>query len=241
MKKICIFALLAFSLEMGCNWNPCKNNPWLPFCKPTPAPTPTPTPEPTPTPTPEPTPTSTPVPTPTPTPIPTPTPTPPPGTFCPKPLAVGSEVYMNAKAYGQGFDSTVRVKGDPAFCLAIHGVVTNDCHLEGWPTRVQCEMELIGGCPIWQWQTDQHPGITACLDKDPYSTGGMSCDHFGNVEFRDDPVTPQFEGQPVECGLQRDSVGHPMAGFFTIAHGLGRVRACKPGGTGCSPWRPVDH
>ena len=202
---------------------------------PVPQPTPTPTAEPTPTPGPTPTP----VPTPTPTPSPTPSPTPPPAeTSCPKKPAEGSEVYLNAKPYGQGFDATVRIRGDKAFCFAIHQVQTDDCHLEGWPMRTQCEMELLGnGCPIWQFQTDLNPAPQSCSDN---QNAEISCDHFGNVEFRDDPKTPQFEGQPVECGQQRDQYG-PKAGFFTVAHGLGRVRACKPDGLGCSPWRPVDH
>ena len=204
-------------------------------CKP-PAPTPSPTVAPTPEPTPTPTPT--PVPTPTPTPVPTPTPTPPPtGNVCPKELAEGAEVYMNAKPYGQGFDATVRVRGDAAFCLIIHGVNTDDCHAEGWPMRSQCEMKLLGGCPIWQFQTDTNPAARQCHDD---QGAEMSCDHFGNVEFRDDPKTPAFEGTPAECGKQRDQYG-PNAGFFVVAHGLGRVRACRPDGAGCSPWRAVNH
>jgi hypothetical protein len=26
-----------------------------------------------------------------------------------------------------------------------------------------------------------------------------------------------------------------------VAHGIGNVRACKPNGAGCGPWRPFDH
>lgn len=232
----------------------------LPFPKPTPSPTATPSPEPTP---PSPVcvegqtcgcwhmppgedwqqlpPCPTPTPTPKPTPTPAPTPTPNPGNVCPKELADGAYAYMNAKPHGQGFDSTVRVYGDPAFCLIIHGVNTNDCHLEGWSMRTQCEMKLINGCPIWQSQTDTDPTARVCSDGDNgLGEAGISCDHFGSVEYRDDPKTPVFEGKPVECGEQRDQYG-PMAGFFTVAHGLGRVRACKPDGQGCSPWRAVDH
>jgi len=165
---------------------------------------------------------------------------------CPKPLALGASVYLNDKPYGQGFDSTPRVRGDPEFCRLIHGVLIDDCHLEGWPKRTQCEMELMKGCPIWQFTVD---GVTVrpCVDD---HSAAASCDHFGSVQYRDDPQTPTtgdtiwnlkgFEGRPLECGLQRDSHG-PMAGFFTVAHGVGLVRACKPNGTGCGPWRPFDH
>lgn len=195
-------------------------------------PIPTPTPTPSPTPTVEPTPEPTPTPTPTPTPVPTPTP----GTACPKELAPGTIVYLNNKGYGQGFDATVRVKGDPAFCQMIHGVAIDDCHLEGWSGRVRCEMELIGGCPIWQFSLDAKTP-QPCVD-DQYAKA--SCDHFGSVEYRDDPKTPEFEGEPKECGLQRDIHG-PIAGFFTVAHGKAYVRACKPDGKGCGPWKGFDH
>jgi hypothetical protein len=166
---------------------------------------------------------------------------------CPKPLAPGAYVYLNDKAYGQGFDSTVRVHGDPEFCRLIHGEAINDCHLEGWSKRVECEMELIGGCPVWQFTADGGTTVEACVDD---QAAWASCDHFGSVEYRDDPQTPTtgdtlstlqgFEGRPLVCGLQRDAHG-PMAGFFTVAHGVGHVRACKPDGAGCGPWRPFDH
>jgi hypothetical protein len=166
---------------------------------------------------------------------------------CPKPLAAGAVVYLNDKAYGQGFDSTVRVHGDPEFCRLIHGVSVDDCHLEGWPKRVECEMELIHGCPIWQFTADSGTTVEPCVDN---QAARASCDHFGSVEYRDDPQTPTtgdtlgtlqgFEGRPLACGLQRDAYG-PMAGFFTVAHGVGQVRACKPDQGGCGPWRPFDH
>jgi hypothetical protein len=178
-------------------------------------------------------------------PCPTQTPHPTP-TFCPKRLAPGAYVYLNDKPYGHGFDSTPRVKGDPEFCYLIHGVWINDCHLEGWPTRTQCEMELMHGCPIWQYTVDGAT-VHGCFDD---RTDAASCDHFGSVGHQDDPQTPTtgdtiwnlkgFEGLPLECGLQRNAYG-PMAGFFTVAHGIGQVRACKPDGTGCGPWRPFVH
>lgn len=133
------------------------------------------------------------------------------------------------------------MRGDLAFCQAIHGdVAVADCHLEGWPKRVECEMGLIGGCPVWQYRQPPDMTVHPARQVAP-SDDAMSADHFGSVEFRDDPITPAFEGQPAACGLQRDERGHPMAGFFTVAHGKGEVRACKPDGTGCGPWRAVDH
>lgn len=237
-----VFLMGASQCEKVCKY--CLENPNTPGCKSAlesgkcPVPEPTPTPTPTPEPTPIPTPTPTPKPTPTPTPIPTPTPTPPPsGTTCPKKLADGAYTYMRMAPYGQGFDATVRVYGDPVFCYMIHGVNTNDCHLEGWTMRSQCEMELIKGCPIWQYQTDANPAWRKCSDD---QNDDASCDHFGSVEQRDDPKTPEFEGAPAECGKQVDEHG-PMAGFFTIAHGEGRVRACRPDGDRCSPARPFSH
>lgn len=132
----------------------------------------------------------------------------------------------------------MRVRGDSAFCLLIHGVVTNDCHLEGWPLRTQCEMELLGGCPVWQFRTDANPAPKQCHDD---QTAELSCDHFGSAGGgRDDPHTPAFEGTPAECGKQRDAFG-PYAGFFTVAHGLGQVRACRPDWQGCGPFLKVDH
>lgn len=190
------------------------------YCGPAPQPTPTPTPEPTVAPTPEPT-------------------VAPPVSACPKPLAPGARVYVAAKPWGQGQDSTIRVAGDPAFCEAIHGVPDTDCHLEGWPTRTACELELAGGCPVWQYRVGEL--IRPCLQT--ANEPALSCDHFGSppADMRDDPQTPQFEGKPAECGVQRDARGEPKAGFFIIAHGLGSVRACLPDGTNCSGWIAVDH
>jgi subtilisin family serine protease len=176
-------------------------------------------------------------------PPPQPPPPPPSTTNCPKHLAEGAEVYINDKPYGQGFDSTPRVRGDVEFCRLIHGIETNDCHLEGWPKQTECELELLGqtigepvACPIWFFR--DAAGEIRCADTGEDLPAG--CDHFGNPQFRDDPQTPEFEGQPIECGLQRLN-GHPAAGFFTIAHGKGEIRACKPDGQGCGPWREFDH
>jgi hypothetical protein len=188
---------------------------------------------------------------------PTPTPTPPPGqaSSCPLggQLVEGAVVYMNGKCYAsqpdgtcRSWDSTVRVRGDQAFCFAIHGVVTNDCHLEGWgdaAKRVACEMELLGrfvgkphACPEWEGRCySDHPNEAECP---------ITFDHYGSpcTGCRDNPDTPEFEGWPKECGEQRDADGNPKAGFFVVAHGKGQVRACRPDhdpGT-CGPWRDVD-
>lgn len=254
MRKSLILLALIFPL-ISCNGgggaNKCKlcENGTLPakVCEaigcpvptptPEPTPSPTPSPEPTPTPVPTPTPSPTPTPTPSPTPTPTPVPTPTPGTSCPKKLLEGAEAYVVTNVYGQGFDSAVRVRGDEAFCFAIHHVVTNDCNIEGWTMRAQCEMELIGGCPVWQYQTDTNPTFRKCSDN---QNDDASCDHFGDPQYRDDPKTPEFEGRPVECGNQRDEFG-PMAGFFTVAHGEGRIRACKPDLSQCGGARQFSH
>ena len=159
---------------------------------------------------------------------------------CPKPLEPGAEVYLNAKRYGNGLDSTVRVRGDREFCRLIHGVDTNDCHLEGWPTRDRCERFIARGCPVWRYRSGTEQG--RCHDD--RVTAAVSCDHFGDPVHRDDPQTPEFEGEPKACGLQRDEFG-PMAGFFTMPQCPGAprecaVQACLPGDTGCSGFVIVD-
>jgi hypothetical protein len=158
---------------------------------------------------------------------------------CPMwPLPAGAQVYLGAKPYGQGVDSSVRVRGSREWCAAAgHANASADCHLEGWEPRLDCELKLLGGkCQIWQYSQDGGSTWKPCLQEAP--DGAMSCDHFGDVRFRDDPNTAPFEGQPAVCGLQRDERGDPMAGIFIIAHGKGKVRACLPDGTGCSG--PVD-
>lgn len=217
----------------------------IPTPTPTPTPSPTPTIEPTPTPTPSPTPTPTPTPVPTPTPSPTPSPTP---TVCP-PLSSTAVLFIKDKPSGHGFDSTLRVKGDAAFCKAVTGQdgITN-CSLEGWPQRAACEMALLGGCPVWQYVKTGEPTVYVCHDD---HVAWASCDHFGSPNAQDDPQTPTtgntlatlqgFEGQPLACGLQRDAYG-PFAGFFTVAHGKGQVRACFPNDPlNCGDFFPFDH
>jgi hypothetical protein len=184
-----------------------------------------PTPKPSPSPTVEP----------TATPVPTPTPV---VSACPKALEPGAYVYVTNKPYGQGLDAGVRVKGDREMCRLIHGVDTDDCHFEGWGKRAECEMELMGGCPVWQYSTDGKVSAGACRQAEhPIA----SCDHFGDPTDRDDPQTPAFEGKPAACGLQRDPRGDPMAGFFVIAHGNAYFRACIPDGSQCAPWLKVNH
>lgn len=226
---------------------------WTDFCKPKPEPTPTPTPsvspEPTPIPTPEPTPTSTPTPIPTPTPTPVPSPTPDTSNPCPKELAPGAYVWINNKPAGHGFDSTPRVHGDPEFCFLIHGVRINDCHLESWPKRYQCESKLIGGFPRWEYTVDKNV-IYPCHDD---QNALASCDHFGTQPNQDDPKTKTtgdtlatlrgFEGRPLECGLQRNEFG-PNQCFFTVAHGNAYIRSCAPidpQSKHCGPWNHFDH
>jgi len=153
------------------------------------------------------------------------------GTYCPKKLDPNTTtVFMEANYWGQGIDSSVRVWGDVEFCQIIHGVETKNCHLEGWKYRVWCEMELLSGCPVWQFTVDDGKTWHSCSDN---RQAKISCDHFGSTEYRDDPQTPQFEGRPIECAKQTDEFGY-KAGFFMIPHGAGKVRACKPDETGCS-------
>ena len=209
-----------------------------------PEPPPKPDPDPTPTPTPSPGPTTTPEP--TPEPIPSPTPAPelePPLSIedCPKALAPGAEVYLrDAKRYagGSGLDVSFAVRGDPELCRLIHGVAVNDCHLEGWKNRDRCERFLADGCPTWRYKTGPAGVEGRCSDDQ--RSAPISCDHFGDPTFRDDPQTHDvFEGRPAACGLQRDEFG-PAAGFFMVPHGGGTqvwVQACMPDGTRCSGWQ----
>lgn len=163
-----------------------------------------------------------------------------PVTRCPKPLAPGARVYLALKPYGQGWDSSPRVVGDPDFCYAIHGVRVNDCHLEGWSDRLGCELELLGGCPEWEYRATSADPWQAARQS---GSGAITVDHFGNTAIRDDPQTPAFEGEPAVCGKQRDPRGEPKAGFFVIAHGEGELRVCRPDHdpTGCSDAKAVSY
>jgi hypothetical protein len=160
--------------------------------------------------------------------------------ICPMwPLPAGAMKYLGMKTYGQGHDTSLRVRGSKEWCAeAGHANASQDCHLEGWEPRLECELKIMGGCPIWQYSQDGGQTWKPCLQEGPQD--GMSCDHFGDVKLRDDPQTPVFEGLAA-CGAQRDERGHPMAGLFAIVHGRGKVRACLPDGTGCSGPADVDH
>jgi hypothetical protein len=162
-----------------------------------------------------------------------------PVTSCPKDLAPDATLSMANKSWGQGWDSTLYVTGDPDLCEKIHGVRVNRCHLEGWPKRLDCELELLGktvgkpqACPVWEYAKSQTGYFTSCVERagDP----AVTCDHFGTTALRDDPATDVFEGYPTVCSFQRDPAGDPTAGFFMIAHGTGYIRACLPNHTGCA-------
>ncbi len=180
------------------------------------------------------------------------------GSACPMELPEGAEIRLVTGVYATGADgtprslhATVRVRGSLEYCAALgHQAASNDCHLEGYPRRVECEMELLRGCPVWQYQ-DESGGVGPCVDD---QAAPLSCDHFGSPDEdgRDDPKTPTtgdtletllgFEGRPLVCGLQRDAHG-PEAGFFAVPHGRGLVRACPPAGpsAACGSWIAVDH
>ena len=242
MKRLAL-VLLALPLLLGAGWcggdNKCQiakeaeklacQNPESNECKaaraaveiacaaPTPSPTPTPTVAPTPTPTVPPAPTPTPSPEPTPTPV-----------ACPYTLP--EQIRMVNKAHGQGFDSNPVVVHDCAFCASIglgsfpDGTPRCSCPLaaEGKPWRVACEEQAMGGCPRWEGKCySDTPGDGECP---------IGFDHYD----RDDPQTPEYEGEHPECA--------PGSGFFVIAHGRGTVRACAPNPTvACGPWVAVNH
>jgi hypothetical protein len=170
-------------------------------------------------------------------------PTPTPGQ-CPWSLAAypGASLGSNTKVYGQGLDHTTLVKGSVKYCADrgwTDGRSVCAVAPDGHPFRSICEIELAGGCPIWQYRAG---GLTAQCRDDQGAL--MSCDHFGSVEKRDDPKTADvFEGTPPECALQRGPFGYE-AGFFVIAHGRGEVRSCVDktmSEAGCGPWIGVDH
>ena len=192
-------------------------------------------------------------PAPPPPPVPPQPPAPPAATACPKELAEGAYVWVRAKRYGNGLDSEVNVAGDPEFCEAIHhkpGLI--NCHLEGWPKRLACEMELLGksigkvqACPIWKFRAPGANAFEQCFES-PHPV--MSCDHWGSAGgARDDPKTPEYTGEPAQCGEQRGPDGRVDAAFWIIANGAACVSACRPDGGGCSHDRPaagcveVDH
>lgn len=192
-------------------------------------PTPKPVESPSPSPTVAPTPEATPTPAPTPTPF---------VSACPKALAPGAKVRVDQKFYGErGRDTETRVEGDPEFCFLISGVRSSSCHLEGWGKRVECEMELLGGCPTHQYRVPNGEWKTCYSNPHPE----INCDHLGSTEARDDPQTKDvFEGRPAECALQKSADGKLKGGFFMIPHGLGETRSCDAKGENCGICRLVD-
>lgn len=240
--KASVFLGILVSLGLYSKTQYCNQYPGEKICVVT-SPTPEPTPEPTAVPTASP---STP-PTPVPTAIPEVTPSP--ATTFPVRLPIaGTIVYMRNARWNAGVDSTVRIRGDRELCEQLHHVPVpgGDCHLDSdvWQyplQRAEYEAQIIGGCPVWQ--EINHNGVFRCHDD---QGAVMSCDHFGSVQDRDDPKTPEvFEGKPAFCGNQRDEFG-PYAGFFMVPQ-CGEecmVRACKPNAEGdndtCAPWLRVD-
>jgi hypothetical protein len=152
---------------------------------------------------------------------------------------ITGQLYINDKPAGHGFDSAPRVRNDEAFCKTVTGLDgVKDCSFEGLPNRAHCEMQVMGGCPVWEFQKPGEVRAYRCHDD---QSDWASCDHFGSPNAQDDPQTPDFEGQPLECGAQRWGI-RPDAGFFTVAHGVGNIRACIPNDLdNCGPWRPFNH
>ena len=244
-SRISILALLVgiglYSKEKYCAEYPTEK-----LCA-VPSPTPTPTPVPTVEPTPVPTPTSTPIISPTPPPTPSPTPTPVVGVQCPAKVvaayaaAPNRALYINAKRYNSGVDSTYRVRSSSFdLCAAIgHDNPSKDCHFEDPSLTVDergaCEILFGGGCPVWNWKSGSDGGH--CSNDTSGTT--VSCDHFGDPTFRDDPKTPQFEGRPKACGNQTDKFGY-NAGFFAQPQCTPgqecSVQACLPDRSVCSGW-----
>ena len=227
------------------------------------SPTPTPTPVPTVAPTIAPTP-STPTPEPTAPTTPSPEPTVAPTVQFPVrfPLPTAS-LYMRNHRYGNGIDATVRVRGDRELCEALHfvPVPSGDCHFDSsvWGSKQRADYEgyVFAGArhgkplparplgPVWQYKAAGQYG--RCHDDQLHKN--TTCDHFGSAGAgRDDPKTPEFEGEPAWLANQRDEFG-PYAGFFTVPQTSGPsfgtlIRSCLPMEEGsdetCGPWLAVD-
>lgn len=228
-----------------------------------PVPTPTPTPVPTPTPTPTPEPTPAPTPTPVPTPVPAPTPTPQPTVFPVRFPLPSAAIYSRNHRYGNGLDSTLRIRGDRELCEALHHVPvpSGDCHFDSnvWTSPLQrplYEGMVYAGArhgqpvpaaplgPVWQYKAAGEFG--RCHDDQVRVN--TSCDHFGNTSHRDDPKTKSvFEGEPQWLAAQSDEFG-PYAGFFMVPQTSGptfgtQIRSCPPldeTDAACGPWVSVD-
>lgn len=168
---------------------------------------------------------------------------------------------MRNHRYGNGVDATIRCRGDRELCEALHHVPvpSGDCHFDSdvWVGKLQradYEGFVLAGAragsavparplgPVWQYKSAGQYG--RCHDD--RVTANTSCDHFGNATDRDDPQTPQFEGQPQWLSYQRDEFG-PYAGYFMVpqtGNPPNYVRACMPLEEGnedtCAPWVLVD-
>jgi hypothetical protein len=164
-------------------------------------------------------------------------------------------VYMRNSRWNAGIDSTIRINGDQALCEALHHVSVGDCHFDSdvWTyegQRAQYEMMVMAGaragnnitnklCAVWRYKSGAK--VDRCHNDTKVAL--VSCDHFGDTVHRDDPKTDPFEGEPFECGEQKDEFG-PYAGFFTIPNCTPGseclVRACLPLEEGneatCAPW-----
>lgn len=164
---------------------------------------------------------------------------------------VGVVLYMRNARYGNGVDSTPRIRGDRELCEALHHVpVPNgDCHFDSdvWTDklmRAAYEGLVLAGArdglplpdaplgPIWQYKAQGQLG--RCHDDQNHVN--TSCDHFGSafVDGRDDPKTrPEFgtkgglpyvtgfEGEPKFLVRQSDEYG-PYAGWFMVPQTSGK-------------------
>lgn len=167
--------------------------------------------------------------------------TPPPVVGCPWKLSdyPGTFLAANTKYYGQGLDHTTLVNGSAKYCADrgwTDGRSSCQVAIDGDPAKVVCEIEFGKGCPVFQFRA---AGVVRqCVNN---QNDLMSCDHFGSTEYRDDPATPAFEGQPAECAAQKGPYGYE-AGFFAIVHGNGEARSCVDKTfTACGPWLAVNH
>jgi hypothetical protein len=154
------------------------------------------------------------------------TPPPPVVSKCPVPIPLSAR-YINRKPYGQGWDSTPRVR-DKAYCekmTGIEGVTDCKANPEGSGQDV-CDEEFLGQpCPTWQayyggqWNFC-HP-----------ANGEITCDHYDH-----------WNEQGSYSGIcQKFPNGSPSGGFFMIAHGKGKVRACDKTASVCSEPIEVDY
>ena len=153
---------------------------------------------------------------------------PPPPVVSQCPMEIPAEGrWINIKPYGQGYDSTPRVKNQ-AYCermTGIGGVPDCKANPEGSGNDA-CDTAFLGApCPIWEQSLDGK-NWGRCLP----TPADISCDHFEHWNER----------QPYTGNCQKNLEGSPVAGFFMIAHGKGFVRACNSDSTICSQSKAVD-